>query len=83
MAAQLRRAGGGFGRVSGAATGQEAVEEQEDRCSDDGYNEAAQVEPEELWPVGQELVEEAPDEGTGDAEQHRDDAAAWIPSGGE
>ena len=29
----------------------------------------------------QELVGGAPDESTGDAEQHGDDAAAWIPPG--
>ena len=31
--------------------------------------------------AGQELVGGAPDESIGDAEQHGDDAAAWIPPG--
>jgi hypothetical protein len=42
-----------FGRVSGAAAGEEAVEEQKDNRSDDCYNEAAQVELEELRLAGQ------------------------------
>jgi hypothetical protein len=45
--------GGWFGRVSGAAAGEEAVKEQKDNRSDDCYNEAAQVELEELRLAGQ------------------------------
>ena len=73
-----RRVRVAYRRASGAAAGEEAVEEKEDHGSDNGYNEAAQVEPEVLWPAGKELVEKTPDESTGDAQQHSNDAAAWI-----
>ncbi len=51
---------GGYRRESGAAADEEAVEEKEDHGSDDGYGEATQVEPEELWTAGNEFVGKPP-----------------------
>lgn len=69
--------------LSGAASGEEAVEEQEDYGADDGYDEAAEVELEDLRLARQEFIEEPSDEGAGDAEHHGDNAAARVPSGSQ
>jgi hypothetical protein len=73
---------GGVARISGTASGEEAVEEEQDDCAGDSDGEATEVELGDKRPVGQDTIEKAANQGAGDAEEHCNDTAAGVlPTG--
>jgi hypothetical protein len=61
-----------------AASGYEAVDEQDDDSAEDGHDQAPEIEPDELGTPCKELEEEPSDERPEDTEQHRYYAAARV-----
>ena len=71
------------GRLLGAASGQEAVDQEHDNGAADGHREASDVELGYEWLTRQSRIEEPADERSKDAEEHRDYAAAGVPARSE
>lgn len=75
------RFGGNYWRLALCAASEDgAVDEEYGYCAEDSDGEAAQAEPGDERLVREEAVEVAADEGSGHAEEHRDDASAGVAS---